>query len=181
MRQGKKNEEFTDFYNEHVHALMKFTLRRLGDARSCEDVVSETFMVAWRRWDDLPERSRERQWLYNVAFHLLSNQRRSRDRWNRLRVRIALEREIPVAKDDIDDLDVQVIREAIAQLRFADRKLLENVYWEKLTYREIANDLGVSENAVGIRLNRAKNSLRDILSSRLEGVWNETSPEEFEK
>ena len=54
---------------------------------------------------------------------------------------------------------------ALDQLRSTDRELLEFVYWERLTYREIAKIIGVSENAVGIRINRAKLVLKALLSS----------------
>ena len=167
MRDGGKTEEFTRLFNEHSRALQRFTLRRLNDFKSCEDVVADTFLIAWRRWDDLPERDHELQWLYGIAFRVLSNQRRSRDRRERLRTRLALERDPRTTTDDAGQLDVTVVRRALDRLRAKDRELLEFVYWEKLSYREIAEIVGVSENAVGIRISRAKLRLKTLLSSGL--------------
>lgn len=167
MRDGGTKDEFTRLFNEHSRAVQRFTLRRLSDVKSCEDVVADTFLIAWRRWDDLPERERELQWLYGIAFRVLSNQRRSRDRRERLRTRLSLEREPHPDGAEAGDFDVTIVRRALDRLRTSDRELLELVYWERLTYREIAEIVGVSENAVGIRINRAKLSLKSLLSSEL--------------
>jgi DNA-directed RNA polymerase specialized sigma24 family protein len=84
--------EYTRLVNEHSRSIYRYVMRRLSDRSSCEDVVSETFLIAWRRRDQLPARDRELAWLYAIAFRVISNQRRSRDRRNRLTVRMALER-----------------------------------------------------------------------------------------
>lgn len=165
MRDGGTIDEFTRLFNEHSRALRRFTLRRLNDVKSCEDVVADTFLIAWRRWDDLPEHERELQLLYGIAYRVLSNQRRSRDRRERLRTRLSLERDPHSDGDESDFVDAVIVRRALDQLRSTDRELLEFVYWERLTYREIAKIIGVSENAVGIRINRAKLVLKALLSS----------------
>jgi RNA polymerase sigma-70 factor (ECF subfamily) len=141
--------------------------------------VSETFLVAWRRWDDAPTPDRRLPWLYGIAYRNLSNMRRSRDRQHRLEMRLTLERDFT---DEADDKGVSVahVQRAIARLRVSDRELLEFVYWEKLTYRDIATIIGISENAVGIRVNRARKHLRSILSLSTDDVANPNRREEFE-
>ena len=54
---------------------------------------------------------------------------------------------------------------AIRELRPADREALLLVHWEQLTYAEAAETLGCSVNAVGIRVHRAKERLRQLLGS----------------
>jgi RNA polymerase sigma factor (sigma-70 family) len=155
--------EYTRLVNEHSRAVYRYVMRRLSDWSSCEDVVSETFLIAWRRRDRLPPRDSELAWLYAIAFRVISNQRRSRDRRNRLIVRMAQERKgiDPEATDDT--FDVESVMKVVKYLRIDDRVLLEHVYWERLTYGEIAVVLGISVNAVGIRINRAKKNLRSLL------------------
>jgi RNA polymerase sigma-70 factor (ECF subfamily) len=94
---------------------------------------------------------------------VLSNHRRSRDRRERLQTRLAFERDPQLAGDDGDGLNTEPILRAIGALRTSERELLEFVYWERLTYRDIAFIVGVSENAVGIKINRAKRNLRTLL------------------
>jgi RNA polymerase sigma factor (sigma-70 family) len=162
------DEDYTRLVDQHSSAIMRYALRRWSDIEGCEDVVIETFLVAWRRWDDLPERDRELPWLYGIAFRVLSNQRRSRDRRERLFTRLSLERSEP--SDDVDGVSVVHMRAALGQLNYSDRELLQLVYWEELTYRQIAQAIGISENAVGIRITRAKSKLRVFLSPSGDGV-----------
>src|ERR1019366_4096716 len=153
--------EYARLVSEHSKALLRYSLRRLNDATSCEDVVAETFLIAWRRWDDLPTPDKELSWLYGIAFRVLSNHRRSRDRRDRLHARLSFERD--PTEGDVIDVDTEPILRAIDELRIGERELLEFGYWESLSYREIAVILGVSENAVGIRINRAKRNLKTVL------------------
>jgi len=162
------SEDYARLFSQHSSAVMRYALRRWSDLEGCQDVVIETFLVAWRRWDDKPERDRELPWLYGIAFRVLSNQRRSRDRRARLFTRISRERSDQ--NDDVDTVDVASIRGALDRLKESDRELLQLVYWEELTYREIAQAIGISENAVGIRITRAKSKLRGFLSPSGDGV-----------
>jgi RNA polymerase sigma factor (sigma-70 family) len=155
--------EYNRIVNEHSRAILRYALRRLSDWSNCEDVVSETFLIAWRRLDQLPPRDRELAWLYAIALRVLSNQRRSRDRRDRLTSRLALERVEATAVESVDASDFESVMNAVKKLRRDDQILLEHVYWEHLTYREIAVVLEISENAVGIRINRAKKNLRALL------------------
>jgi RNA polymerase sigma factor (sigma-70 family) len=174
MKQGETDEAFTRLFNEHSLAVRRFTLRRFSNARVCEDIVAETFLVAWRRWEERPPKERELQWLYSIALRVLSNQRRSRDRRERLFTRLSFERAPDVEDSETDPIVKLSVRTALSQLRNSDQELLEFVYWERLTYREIAEIVGVSENAVGIRINRAKSHLKILLSSRSFDVSNLT-------
>jgi RNA polymerase sigma-70 factor (ECF subfamily) len=164
MSDGDRSAQFTRLVSEHSRALLRYTLRRLDDRAACEDVVAETFLIAWRRWDDLPSPDKELPWLYGIAFRVLSNHRRSRDRRDRLRARLLMERGPNASGDDVAGLDPELVLRALGQLREQERELLELVYWEKLTYRDIALAVGVSENAVGIRITRAKKNLRAFLA-----------------
>src|SRR5450759_460139 len=92
MGDAADTAEYTRLVNEHSRSIYRYSLRRLSDWSSCEDVVSETFLIAWRKRDETPSRDRELAWLYGIAFRVLSNQRRSRDRRERLSSRLALER-----------------------------------------------------------------------------------------
>jgi RNA polymerase sigma-70 factor (ECF subfamily) len=75
-----------------------------------------------------------------------------------------MERGPNASGDDVAGLDPELVLRALGQLREQERELLELVYWEKLTYRDIALAVGVSENAVGIRITRAKKNLRAFLA-----------------
>jgi len=71
-----------------------------------------------------------------------------------------VQHESPLSPEDVARLLI-----ALGQLSPHEREILELLYWEKLSYREISLALGCSENAVGVRLTRARKSLRARLDS----------------
>jgi DNA-directed RNA polymerase specialized sigma24 family protein len=77
------------------HELLAYVLRRVDRGEDAADVVAETFLVAWRRMDRVPEGDEARLWLYGVARRQLANQRRGELRRSRLAER--LRAELPVA------------------------------------------------------------------------------------
>jgi RNA polymerase sigma factor (sigma-70 family) len=149
----------------HRNALMRYAMRRLDDTSAAEDLVAETFVVAWKHFEDRPPRDEELFWLYGIAHRCLSNMLRARRRTLRLESRLAFEREVVADVPRYDDEDVKVLVEALGQLRNDERELLQLTYWERLSYREIGIVLGCSEKAAGVRISRAREHLRNLLNS----------------
>ena len=65
---------FERLFRSEADAVRSYALRR-ADPADADDVVAETFLVAWRRFDDMP--SDPRPWLLSVARRVLANRRRS--------------------------------------------------------------------------------------------------------
>jgi RNA polymerase sigma-70 factor (ECF subfamily) len=92
---------------------------------------------------------------------VLSNQRRSRTRWERLlgRVRLLDAGETPLA--DLAPPDHAAdMRVALGKLTDTERDILLMTVWEGLTHAEVGQVLGMSENAISIRAHRARRKLR---------------------
>jgi RNA polymerase sigma-70 factor (ECF subfamily) len=155
--------EFARLVADNRRALQRYVLRRLIDPDTSDDVLIDTFLVAWRKRDELPPRDRELSWLFSIAFRVLSNHRRARDRQNRLSWRLSRERDLTVEDGEVSTIETDMLLRAMDKLGEIDRELLQLVYWEKLKYRDVAAVLGLSENAVAIRATRARNALRSLL------------------
>jgi RNA polymerase sigma-70 factor, ECF subfamily len=160
----EKDQEFARVVTTHRNAILRYGLRRLDDNDAVEDLVAETFVVVWRHFDELPPREEELFWLYGIAGRVLANLRRSRERSLRLESRLALERELGQELPRFSKEDVEELLVAMGSLTHDERELIQLAYWEKLTYREIGVALGCSEKAAGIRLSRARRSLRQRLN-----------------
>lgn len=146
---------FDTLFTEHQRAVLAYAMRRTSTLADAEDAAAETFTIAWRRLDDIPEDA-ALPWLYGVARRVLANQRRSTSRRDRLAA--ALGR----GEDDVrtplrlgDDVDAPAFR-ALATLSAADQEVLRLVAWEELGNQAIAEVLGITPNAVAIRLHRAR-------------------------
>lgn len=148
---------FDALFGDHSAEILAFALRRVGSREEAEDVVSETFAVAWRRRDTLPKEALP--WLYGVASKVISNQRRSERRWVRLRGKLASEPP-PIAPDPTASLaDRDEFAVAFAQLSEGQREVLRLVAWEGLGGRDAAIALGCTESAFKVRLHRARRDL----------------------
>ncbi len=149
---GARRDRFQAIYEANYHRVLGYALRRL-ERDDAVDVASETFLVAWRRLDDVPEGDRARLWLYGTARRVLANQHRARHRRERLVARMRDE-----VKPGIEPMDANsaLAAAAFARLRAPDRELLALVAWEGLDAGEIAEIVGCSRNAARIRIHRAR-------------------------
>src|SRR5258705_2876778 len=74
---------FAQLYNRHYRPIHDFCRRRVT-SDLVEDAVSETFLTAWRRLDDVPTGDEALLWLYRVAYRVIGHQWRSTARRRRL-------------------------------------------------------------------------------------------------
>ncbi len=159
-----KNAELARIVATHRQPLLRYALRRLYDHSAAEDLVAETFVVAWRRFDEIPEREQELFWLYGVAGHVLLNTLRGRQRSFRLELRLASVRELDQDMPRYSEQDIKLLMAALERLRSEERELLHLIYWEHLSYRDVGRVLGCSEKAAGIRVSRARQHLRQLIN-----------------
>lgn len=137
---------------EVVEPVRRFLARRT-DPDTAEDVLAETLLVCWRRLDQVPEPALP--WVYGVARNCLANIQRGDRRQVRLAARITVV-DPPQESTDAPDEPDERVAEALAALRPEDAELLRLWAWEQLGPSEIAEVLGVTANAVSIRLHRAR-------------------------
>jgi RNA polymerase sigma-70 factor (ECF subfamily) len=149
---------FDSLFEENHGAVLAYALRRARVEADAEDVAAETFSIAWRRLEAVPDEPLP--WLYGVARRVLANQRRGIARRSRLIERLTTFRSTPIVP-----APVEPVIEALARLSPDDQELLRLVVWEELTHAEIAAILGISPNAVAIRLHRARRRFADALQA----------------
>jgi RNA polymerase sigma-70 factor (ECF subfamily) len=156
---------FESCFREHYAQVLAFALRRIAGREPAEDIVSDTFAVAWRQRDRIPDPALP--WLYAIAANVIGNQYRSTRRRRDLEVRLAGEATtVPGGPDPAESLarrDGFVV--AFAALGEADREVLRLVAWDGLDVREAAGVLGCSPGAFRVRLHRARRKLEKRLEA----------------
>lgn len=146
----------------HTAAVLAYALRRTS-RDDAADVVAETFLVAWRRLDDVDERT-VLPWLYAVARNVLLSQQRATRRQQAIAERVAAA--LPEA-GEMPSRSPRVL-DALAALSEGEREVLMLAAWEELSSSEAARVLGCSATAYRIRLHRARKRLRERLDSRVQ-------------
>ncbi len=156
---------FAEVYERHYRAVYAYCRRRT-DADRVDDAVSETFLTAWRKIDQLPGDEVALPWLYAVAHRVLMHQWRSSTRRGRLEDRLAtMGVETPPLPDQhvVSTQESRMVLEAASRLRRIDREILRLALWEELSHSEIAMVLDVRPDAARQRLSRAlKNLTREF-------------------
>jgi RNA polymerase sigma-70 factor, ECF subfamily len=157
-------ERFEELYRGHRDQVLAYALRRSSPG-AAQDVVAETFAIAWRRLDAVPD-AEPAAWLFGTARKVLAGRRRRELRQEQIAERLeaaATMHELGAAEAP----DASPVLAALAALHESDREALLLAAWEGLNSREAAAVLGCSRAAFRIRLHRARSRLREQMS-RLE-------------
>jgi RNA polymerase sigma-70 factor (ECF subfamily) len=163
---GSNQRCFEVLFLENVDAVLGYALART-DPHTAQDVMSETFLTAWRRLEDVPNPARA--WLIGVARKNLANQHRGRRRQQGLRSRLSRAVE-PSATDTYSTDDQSVVLDAVRHLRPSDQELLTLVAWDGLDHTEAALVLGCSTKTFAVRLHRARRRFEAAISNGEPGV-----------
>jgi RNA polymerase sigma factor (sigma-70 family) len=155
---GTPQEQFTELWHAEAPRVLAFARRHVG-GEAAHDVVSETFMVAWRRWGELP--TPPIGWLLVTARKVIQNRARSTRRNRALEDRIALLE--GVAAWAADSAETALTRrealERLARLDEQHREALLLVSWDGLTNDQAAAVLGIKPATFRRRLSRARAAL----------------------
>ena len=154
--------EFRKLY-ERTSTRVYGYVRRYCQAADCADVIAEVYLVAWRRFDQLPVDPVP--WLFGTARKVLANLWRSRDRRARLDAELCGLYELAtpdVANQAVDRAD---LLQALAALEPDDREILLLTGWDGLDSSAAGKVLGVSAVAARARLSRARRRLMGHLDT----------------
>ncbi|HBO42632.1 MAG TPA: RNA polymerase subunit sigma-24 [Planctomycetaceae bacterium] len=158
---------------EHDRWLRTIVFARVGDYEGVDEVMQEVSMAAVRQQAPIADAAKVAPWLYRLAVTQSLLYRRKQGRRRKLTDRYA-ERNQPREQDHreedplgwlLADERRQLIRKAIERIPRRDAELLLLKYTEDWSYRELAEKMGISESAVEARLHRARQKLRNELTT----------------
>lgn len=173
-----RQRRFEALYEAHKLEVLAYCTRRLGRIDAA-DACSETFLVAWRRLDDIPPFPKTLPYLYGIAGRVVSNQFRTLRRRSRVEAKLGA-LGVSVAPDP-EVLVVQRARDqevvaAVRKLKPKDREIVMLYAWEDLPRETIAEVVGMTRAAVDQRMHRANKRLASILERGAETAAVSTPP-----
>lgn len=148
-QRGDRRQDFEALVGAVADPVRRYLRRRTDDA-TADDVLSETLIVLWRRYDDVPDSSVA--WAIGVARLQLANALRAQRRQDRVARRLVATAPPP----EVDDGTADAVRSTLARLRPADAEIIRLWAWEGLEPAQIATVLAISANAAAVRLHRAR-------------------------
>lgn len=158
---------FEQLYADSYRKLLAYSIQRTTTREDADDVVAETFLVAWRRLEEVVATDNPLAWLYGVAHRVISNQRRSAFRRTRLAA-ILEGHDIEGSFDDpTNAIDAKVrvsqVEAALRQLPHRYQEVLRLAAYQEQSPAEIATTLHVPPPAVRTLLYRARIRLQKSL------------------
>ena len=159
-------ERLVGKYQKQVHTL---AWRKVRDFHIAEDITQETFLQVYQKLETLEDPTRFPGWLYVIADRLCIAWLRRNQRHTE-----------PLEDTDISEVETEaysryvatehaktfaearrdLVEELLAKLKEGNRTVITLHYLEGMTYAEISNFLGVSENTIKSRLRRARQQLK---------------------
>lgn len=158
-----EHDRFSAMFDELSPHVFAYVRRHVASAADVQDVVADTFLVAWRRRSDVPERALP--WLLVVARNTIANRRRGEHRQGLLTDTAAVLERLagPAVGADQTVIERALLLEALTTLSEAEREALLLVAWSPLTRGEAAKVAGCSQRAFEVRLSRARARLSRAL------------------
>src|SRR5919197_6540993 len=147
-------------YERFSAQIMGYCLHQLGSREEAEDAVQTTFMNALRglRRGIVPEV--ESAWLFKIAHNVCLSRRRSTWRRGKVEAPNNLEvlQELVPGRERIGD-ELIGLQDVLEEMPEGQRRAILLREWQGLSYREIAEELGVTQAAVETLIFRARRTL----------------------
>ena len=163
----ERRRRFDALFRENIAGIASYCSWRSRSSGDEQDAVSEVFLIAWRRLDDVPDGDGARPWLYATARRVMSNQARA----NARRARLSEKLEAVPPRDANDgaggDPAAERVHEVLHRLGTRDREVLLLAEWEGLSPAEIAKVLRCPAVTVRGRLHRARRRFRAAYDASL--------------
>ena len=164
---------FMNWLGEHGSSVMKVARAYTLTSEECQDLAQEILLQAWRSLPKFEGKASAATWFYRVALHTAMNWQR-KDKPRRSGQQPLLEVQA-LATEGIDSAQQAQHRDTVEQLYKAIHQLpktdaaLVLLYLDELSYREMSEVLGISESNVGVKLNRAKKVLSELMKGASHG------------
>ena len=158
---------FRRWLQEHLGLMLKVVRGCAAAPQDQDDLFQDILLQIWSSIPSFRGEAKETTWIYRVAFNTaLAWQRGERRRREKHEIFLRLDTPPQVQLSHVDSLPEQ---EIVAQLYAAIRQLpkvdasLALMHLDGLSYQEMAEVVGISENYIGVKLNRIRKQLADQL------------------
>jgi RNA polymerase sigma-70 factor (ECF subfamily) len=161
-------DAFGELFDECAQGIYGLALKLTGSRADAEEVVSLTFLEAWRHRDRIdPGEGPVVPWLFGIAVNVTRNIARTARRHDAAMNRLPPPAEVPDFTEETAEridatADLRRIRDALKTLRRSEREVIALCVWSELDYAEAAKALGVPVGTVKSRLSRARQKLKKL-------------------
>lgn len=162
-----QTQEFEELFNKYSHSVRAFIWRRSAGLdvaiSSADDIEADVWSIAWSRKEAAPlDTEMELAWLFQISRHVLANHIRKSDTRRKITNTFHPEEISALAADSLVLLNEEVA-EVFKLLNASEREVMALTVWEGFKPAQISVVLGITSNAVSIRLNKARRKISEYL------------------
>lgn len=148
--------------DEHSGAVFRYAYRLVGTQSDAEDLTQQAFLIAHQKLGQLKTATSARGWLFTIVRNCYLKGLRKKNPTCASAIELNVE-EIPQRTKDLPPIDSSTLQQSINSLPEEFKIVVVLYYFEKLSYKEIAEKLELKIGTVMSRLSRAKGRMRQLL------------------
>lgn len=155
---------FTQLYNSYCKDVFNSIFRLVNNITEAEDLLQESFLAAYQNIKQFDGHSNFKAWLRRIAINkTISFLRKKKVYFNELNDNIDTE---DVVFDECKfNFQVQSLKDAIGQLPFSYKTIVQLFVIDEIPQEEIGKMLGLSHNTVRTQYHRAKQKILQLLQT----------------
>lgn len=154
--------QFEALLEAHSASIYRLCYMYLQDKALAEDAMQESFIKAYKAFAQFQSASSPKTWLSRIAINTCKDLRKSA--WYRYLYHATPWESLPEQASPVEQREDGELLVSIAKLPHKLKEVILLYYYQDLNGSEIAEILGVSQQAVSARLHRAQKKLKTYLS-----------------
>lgn len=154
-------QPFLNLIRKHQGIIHKVCRLYRDSPEDREDLFQEITYQLWSAFPGYRGEAKPSSWIYRIALNTAISSFRKK------RPLLSYEEVLPEIAEEVQNEEQELRQErlfaALKQLNDAEKAII-TLYLEEHSYRQIAEIIGISESNVGVKLNRIKNKIQQLLN-----------------
>jgi RNA polymerase sigma-70 factor (ECF subfamily) len=168
-----QEQQFREWVEKYKAILIRIVRSFAVQTSDQDDLFQEILLQLWMSVPKFEGRCEESTWIYRVAFNTALDWKRSGKRKNRNLQLLSSRQTLETGEKKVSQFGseqvIEQLYQAIHSLSIVDASLVL-LALDGLSYKQMAEILGITESSVGVRLNRAKTKLADLLKGQIDEI-----------
>lgn len=156
--------EFINSLNEHQGIILKVCRMYTTDKPDSDDLFQEIVLQLWKSYPGFKGDSKVSTWMYRVSLNVaITRLQKNKRRPDNFRLQSY---DHNISEEHGDRIDIEYDNELQRALNMLNKfdKALVMLYLDEKSYKEMSEIMGISESNIGVKINRIKSRLKEILN-----------------
>ena len=157
-----------EIYKRYYRAMYNTALRILNNSYDAEDMMQESFLIAFTKLSTFKAEVTFGSWLKRIVINKCLTQLKKNKRFAEVKLEVAREEEVVLESVDYSSVKSEMVLNKIKELKENYRVALTLHLIEGFDYEEVSEVMQITNQNSRTTISRAKNKLRELLVSELQ-------------